>query len=591
MLTLQNIHIQFDHQTILKEERLTFHKGQLSVLCGHSGCGKTSLLYLLGLIRLDNKMSYVYNDTIISKQKEIDDFRRNMIGYVFQDKNLQEDLTIFQNIDIFIRLAGLEKDRSYVQELLDIVDLDIDMDRLVNSLSGGEKQRVAIACAIAKDPPMIIADEPTSSLDYDNKINVIKVLQRLAHDYGKMVIVATHDSDFVEVADVLYTLQNKKVTVTMKHDIEDCYDESKIRFQPMRWTFFHKVIQYKYLTYFKSIKMILWMSFLIMSLSCVAFITSNQYINYYSNKLTSISPNTVVLKNSLTSQEQEYIESLSEVKTVQPYYKIDQVLIEELGDEHVSLESYYEEDLSEQFILSQTKVKTQAYLCYSLRDLNTNELTINVDNKNYNYQISGVFQSNKRSQFIDDGDVVYLPYDFFEKLDVTANYYVIRLDNFANANLVMTKLHSYNDNFKITYEYNDVDALLSAQKNISAYVKVAVVVMMFISIIIVALSNILEIDGRVYEIAILKANGLRRKDIFKLEISRLGLIASIGMFVIMIMSLIVLSLIDLFSDITIIYFSMRYFLIMIMICVVGIFIPSLLCLFKVSKISPEKILR
>lgn len=593
MITLKNINICYDNELFLAEDILEFDAGQLSVISGQSGCGKTSLLYILGLIHIDNKTLYYYNEKSIIKQKEIDSFRRNMIGYVFQDKNLQEDLTIFQNIDIFCRLAGKEKDKTFVKELLNIVDLSIDINRPISSLSGGQKQRVAIACALAKDPPIIIADEPTSSLDLDNKLNIINIFKKLAHKYGKTVIVATHDSIFIDNSDKIYQICKKRVNLIVNNDeyrqnIEQRID---IRFNTINKHFFKKVIQYKYLTYFKSIKTILWLSFLIISLCCVTLISSNSYLEYYSKKLTTISPNTILLKNELSVADIEYIESINDVSIIQPYYRIDNVQIENLNNRVISLESYYIDDLTEQFILSKTDVNSQAYLCYSLKDYDISNLNFRIDNQEYKYVISGIFNSNKKSLYTDTNAIVYLPSSFFTDLNMNSNLYLIRSNDFSRSNLIVSKLLDYNQNFNIIFEYNDINNLLNAQKNISSYVNISIIVMLSISIIIVGLSSVLEIDGRVYEISVLKANGLNLIGILRLELFRLLIITLLGIIAIATNTFILLYFLDLLSNINVSYLSVNYILLIILICLTGIFIPSLLCLFKISKISPEKILR
>ena len=236
MLKLKNVVIQYDEQPLLSLDEICFYKGQLSVINGESGCGKTSLLYILGLISEQKHYHYEYDQRIIKKEKDKEWLRKNNIGYIFQDKNLQDDLTIYQNMDLYSQIAGKKLTHEKANELLKLVDLNLSYNRKIATLSGGEKQRVAIACSLSKDPDIIIADEPTSSLDEENKNNVVSIFKRLAHDLNKTIIVASHDQCFIDAADQLYTIKDQKISHQSFKNIED-FPNQPINKQKIRLSF------------------------------------------------------------------------------------------------------------------------------------------------------------------------------------------------------------------------------------------------------------------------------------------------------------------------------------------------------------------
>jgi len=175
----------------------TFTPGQITCIMGPSGSGKTTLLNLIGgidrptggIVRIDNI------DLTKLGERDLELHRLYNIGFVFQALNLIPVLTAIENIELPMALAGIGKDdrRKRALWLLDLVGLKDKAERYPEELSGGEQQRVAIAIALANDPPIILADEPTAELDSSNAKIVIDILIKLAKEAKKTIILATHD--------------------------------------------------------------------------------------------------------------------------------------------------------------------------------------------------------------------------------------------------------------------------------------------------------------------------------------------------------------------------------------------------------------
>ena len=178
--------------------------GNLALLLGASGCGKTTLLSMLASILTPTSGSIHVGDIEVTALKGADlaAYRRRTVGVVFQAFNLIPSLTAQENIYMSMRYAGVGRTaaKSRSEELLTMVGLEDRMHHRPGKLSGGQQQRVAIARALALDPPLIVADEPTASLDYVQVDGVIRLLRELAAP-GRVVVIATHDERLLPLAD------------------------------------------------------------------------------------------------------------------------------------------------------------------------------------------------------------------------------------------------------------------------------------------------------------------------------------------------------------------------------------------------------
>jgi putative ABC transport system ATP-binding protein len=200
--------------SVLKDINLEIPRAKFVVICGPSGSGKTTLLNIIGGIDrpTNGKIIVAEKDLTVQDEDFLSDFRCNNVGFVFQAYNLVSTLTVAENIAFPMEWKQTpEKEvEKRVEELLKTVGLEHRANHFPSQLSGGEQQRVAFARALANDPELILADEPTGNLDIKNAQKIIQVLQFLKSQ-GKTIIVSTHDLQIRELADQVFCLDEGKL--------------------------------------------------------------------------------------------------------------------------------------------------------------------------------------------------------------------------------------------------------------------------------------------------------------------------------------------------------------------------------------------
>ena len=205
---------------VLKDISFSVPKGKFIVVSGPSGSGKTTLLNIIGGIDKPTTGKIFVNDQDLTVQNEdfLSDFRCNNVGFVFQSYNLVSTLTVAENVAFPMEWTGKPEDEieKRITELLETVGLQNRANHFPAQLSGGEQQRVAFARALANDPQLILADEPTGNLDDKNAQKIVQVLQ-LLKEKGKTVIVSTHDVQIKQLADQVLCLEEGKLASEDEH--------------------------------------------------------------------------------------------------------------------------------------------------------------------------------------------------------------------------------------------------------------------------------------------------------------------------------------------------------------------------------------
>ena len=197
---------------VLKNLNLIVEKGDTVAISGQSGSGKSTLLQLLALLDKQSSGSIELNneimDDLTSNQKS--KIRLNNFGFVYQHHHLLEDLSVYENIALPLKLKGdLQNLDNKVRDLAKSIGLSERLNHLPWKLSGGEKQRVAVARAMINKPEYIFLDEPTGNLDKKNALNIQNLVLELSNNNDVALIVATHDNDFVNILDRKYYLDNR----------------------------------------------------------------------------------------------------------------------------------------------------------------------------------------------------------------------------------------------------------------------------------------------------------------------------------------------------------------------------------------------
>ena len=194
-------------------DRISFsiQKGEFVVIVGPSGAGKTTVLNILGGMdtATDGKLIVDGEDITSYNSRKLTGYRREDIGFVFQFYNLVPNLTALENVELALQIC---KDPLDAKEVLEDVGLGDRLDNFPTQLSGGEQQRVSIARALAKNPKLLLCDEPTGALDYNTGKAILKLLQNMCRERGMTVIVITHNQALAPMADRLIHIKNGQVS-------------------------------------------------------------------------------------------------------------------------------------------------------------------------------------------------------------------------------------------------------------------------------------------------------------------------------------------------------------------------------------------
>ncbi|MCV9899339.1 ABC transporter ATP-binding protein [Exiguobacterium sp. N5] len=225
-MRLSHVSHQFDGQLVLNDIELHVSPGECVAIVGPSGSGKSTLLYILGLLRKPDQGAFLMNERDVF---ELDEEQRRLlrlheVGFVFQQAHLIPYLTVLEQLELI-----QEKRQIDAKQLLTDLGLGHRLHHLPSTLSGGEKQRVAVARALINSPQLILADEPTASLDYENGRRVMALLAKQAHEEGRRVVVITHDERMLDVCDRVLRVIDGTLTELNKeeghHDQFDAIDE------------------------------------------------------------------------------------------------------------------------------------------------------------------------------------------------------------------------------------------------------------------------------------------------------------------------------------------------------------------------------
>ena len=205
MIDIKEVTKSFGNLQVLKGINLHIDKGEMVSIVGPSGAGKTTLLQIIGTLDKPDSGSIIIEGTDVSQlsTKKLSEFRNQHIGFVFQFHQLLPEFTAIENIMIPAFIAGVSRNKAKerAEELLALMGLSDRADHKPNQLSGGEKQRVAVARALVNNPAVVLADEPSGSLDSKNKAELHQLFFELRDKLGQTFVIVTHDEELAKLTD------------------------------------------------------------------------------------------------------------------------------------------------------------------------------------------------------------------------------------------------------------------------------------------------------------------------------------------------------------------------------------------------------
>ncbi len=209
VIKIKNIKKSFDNKIIFYNFSENIFKNEIVAIVGKSGSGKTTLLNMIGgLEKIESGEIYINNLRVIGKNKI--ELYRNQVSFLFQNFALVDEWTVEKNLKIALTFKKRENGSSEILKVLKMIGLEDKLKEKIYKLSGGEQQRVALARIYLQDNPVILADEPTASLDKENRDLVFSLLRRLQKEKGKTIVIVTHDQELANFCDRVIELSNFK---------------------------------------------------------------------------------------------------------------------------------------------------------------------------------------------------------------------------------------------------------------------------------------------------------------------------------------------------------------------------------------------
>lgn len=216
MIELKNIDKYYGSLHVLRDVSLTVEQGEIVAIVGASGAGKTTLLQIAGTLDRPGSGSVLYDGVDITglKDKQLSEFRNRNIGFVFQFHELLAEFSALENVALPALIAGKKRSEAFAdaKELLELLGLGDRLRHRPAELSGGEKQRTAIARALVNNPRIVLADEPTGSLDSRNREEIQNIIKDLCASRGHTFLIVTHDPSLASIADKTVNMADGMIT-------------------------------------------------------------------------------------------------------------------------------------------------------------------------------------------------------------------------------------------------------------------------------------------------------------------------------------------------------------------------------------------
>lgn len=523
MIELKHIQLAFDN-VLIQNGELIIPDEKITVIAGESGSGKSSLLYDIALITKQAQMDYQFYDydiaTLSTMEKQ--DLQRNHIAFVFQNISLFHCLNLMENIQFFAYLSHQEFDENKAREYLTDFHLFLDDSTNVKTLSSGERQRLAIICALMKETPLIILDEPTAYLDYDNIQRLIEVLQLLKNKYHKTILIASHDKSIKAISDCLYEIQNHKIIQSKDSNIpkQITYLKKDNSYQKALSLFYHKTIKANHFQY--SILKVLMI--LLLTFSCFLSVFLQKYQQQLMEKIETLESNQIIVQSHQPISNQElkemkYYEEIKDIKRVVPIETDNGYLIC----------PYISFDFFQNHSLKQVSQKNQVFGNYELyrQDKST---TLNCTLSSYHFSLSVDTYLNETFEdyrgLSSLSKVIYVPYDAYQKLlqhtdiQLKESYmFIIELNDKKQYLNVLQIIDKDLLKFEVVSQSN-LMKMIDVYNQLGTFNQLSLILVMGLFIIGMIILKVLDQYQWRYHEVLLETNGIPSRQIRKLLLKK-----------------------------------------------------------------------
>ena len=578
MIRLNNISIKFKSNLVIENSELIIHRGRVTALTGPSGSGKTTLLYCVGLISSQSGHSYEFDNAKIDlkSDREKAAYRKQRIGYIFQDNNLIETMTVRDNLLTSLSMSGEDVHTNKADALLSSVGLINKGNLYPRQLSGGEKQRAAIACALIKNPDLIIADEPTSALDKKNADIVFDLLYKIAHEQNKMVVIATHDPNIYGRADNIFSIEYKKIH---SHKAEDftgtAQNEKKLSIVKLPIGFYFKYLRSN--SHRNQLRKRLITLFCALAVSFISFCVDfgQNFVAGQEKLMNQISDREIFVVHATGTEKERQAKyspnNLSFDSSL--YHKVGNVLgadkvipyIEIQGNKIDNQElffyviPYYPDQLMDlkSGILDETTPQSEGiYLSnrlareLKLDQLDHQELTLSLsiptklkkaDDDDFEQifteldtltvPIRGILEGQIENNYSNSGmSFICMPYETIQKLLKKHEPTSFEKDekkwapsacwvisySYSEVTDVKTRIRKLDHNILAYNKYQDFESMINSIQDTRLVMLIISIAILMIVVLMVTVIRIHETERRKYEVCILKANGMTHREVYRL---------------------------------------------------------------------------
>ena len=623
----------------LKGINVSFKSGELVSIIGESGSGKSTLMNLIGGLDLDFSGNINLNGKNVRdfNEKELDGYRKNKIGFVFQSFNLISHLSILDNVTIAMTLSNVSKKERILRakQILDEVGLNEHIDKKPNQLSGGQKQRVAIARALINDPDIILADEPTGSLDSDTSKQILEIITKIA-DRGKLVIMVTHSEKVANISGRVITISDGLITSdeTKKSVETEFIEDTKVNKDKQNLSFISSIkLALNNMKEKKTRNILISLGASIGIMSVVIMLSLGNGIEKYMNDTMGGYANPLVVEVNKKSEQAttapgpaglitepvyfdaediKNIERISNVSSIEKAFSVTTMgtnkIMYNKKEANLNIFKTMSSGVTSENIASGSIPKNGEILLGEslLEKLDSNiigkevtvQLTVDKKQVSKKFVVSGIYSSTSSSEF-GSYNMAFINYSDLEKiaeensviLKPTTLYLTASDQKYTDTIKKETKELGY-----IGSTQEQILEMFTSMIEVVTYVLSAVAaISLLVSSIMILVVLYISVVERTREIGVLKAIGARRKDIkriFTAEAFLIGALSgTIGIIIAFILGFIVNEITIKMFEIPVVSISYIYVILGIAVSIIISTIAGVYPASKASKLDPIESLR